>query len=111
MDTPSDPSHSKTFYSSMLETQKHRHRLPHWQQGDAWCFVTWRLGDSLPAAKLRLWDEERERWLASHPVPWDNATEREYHIRFTLRIENWLDQGMGACLLRTRKTPKSSRTP
>ena len=38
---------------------KHGNRLPHWQQGTAFVFVTWRLVDSLPKAKLELWRAER----------------------------------------------------
>ena len=35
---------------------RHRVNLPHWQQGQTWVFVTWRLADSLPKSvveKLR----------------------------------------------------------
>jgi type I restriction enzyme R subunit len=40
------------------------HNLPHWQQGDVWIFLTWRLADSLPLTKLRQWQQERQKfWL------------------------------------------------
>jgi type I restriction enzyme R subunit len=74
--------------------------LPHWQQGEVWIFATWRLADSLPADKLRHWQEEKQAWLARHPEPWDPPTTTEYHQRFTQRIEDWLDAGYGACILR-----------
>ena len=76
------------------------HRLPHWQQGDVWVFVTWRLADSLPQSKLEEWKEEREIWLSKHPEPWDEKTEEEYHERFSRQIDDWLDQGSGSCLLK-----------
>jgi hypothetical protein len=38
--------------------QMHGATLPHWQQGPAYVFVTWRLADSLPANLLREWKTE-----------------------------------------------------
>jgi REP element-mobilizing transposase RayT len=80
--------------------QIHGASLPHWQQGTAFVFVTWRLADSLPTQKLREWKNERAVWLAKHPLPWDVATWESYNERFPEKIEAWLDQGLGACLLR-----------
>ena len=77
-----------------------RRNLPHWQQGEKWVFVTWRLSDSLPKAMLEQWKEERTTWLALHPEPWDEQTESEYHDRFSRQIDEWLDQGAGACVLK-----------
>lgn len=62
-------------------------------------FLTFRLADSLPAAKLAAWQDERNRWLSHHPAPWDDATDAEYHERFTTGIDRGLDQGNGTCLL------------
>jgi type I restriction enzyme R subunit len=75
------------------------HNLPHWQQNNAWIFVTYRLADSLPEAKLKVWQEEKDRWLNFYPKPWTPSQEREYHRRFSDRVNNWLDQGYGSCLL------------
>ena len=77
-----------------------RNRLPHWQQGRKYIFVTWRLGDSLPKVKLDLWQQERGLWLKHHPRPWDPQTAKRYHQQFAQRIEDWLDQGSGSCILR-----------
>ncbi len=79
------------------------HWLPHWQQGEAWQFVTWRLADSLPAEKVNAWREEKAAWLAEHPEPWSPEIEQEYHRLFTKRIEQWLDSGHGCCALRERE--------
>jgi type I restriction enzyme R subunit len=87
------------FFNRHEEIDKHRHNLPHWQQGETWIFLTCSLADSLPEKKLAVWRDERTRWLAFHPQPWDEATENEYDERFTERIEQWLDQGHGECLL------------
>ncbi len=46
------------------------HDLPHWQQGDALIFVTWRLADALPQAVLDELEEKRAAWLkAQGPQP------------------------------------------
>ncbi len=74
--------------------------LPHWRQQGATYFVTFRLADSLPHEKLRLWLKEREEWLAVHPEPHDEQTRLEYYQRFPERLQHWLDAGYGACILR-----------
>ena len=77
-----------------------RNRLPHWQQGNVFVFVTWRLKDSLPKVKLNQWKEERESWLKRHPRPWNAKMATRFHRRFSRRIEDWLDQGSGSCALK-----------
>ena len=89
-----------SFFNPHAEIDVTKNRLPHWQQGEAWVFVTWRLGDSLPKAKLDQWKQEREIWRSQHPEPWDEKTEAEYHDRFSRQIDEWLDQGSGSCVLR-----------
>ena len=34
-----------------------------------------------------------------HPKPWDENTEKEYHKRFSSRLKNGFDQGIGSCVL------------
>ena len=63
-------------------------------------FVTWRLGDSLPKAKVDQWNKERDIWRKCHPEPWDDMTKVEYHERFSRQIDGWLDQGSGSCVLK-----------
>ncbi len=94
---------SVAFLNPNAPIDRHEHRLPHWQQGDVFCFVTWRLADSLPAEKIKEWQAERDAWLSRHPEPWDERTEEEYHERFSRQIDQWLDQGHGSCLLRDRE--------
>ncbi|MGB6221210.1 transposase [Haloferula sp.] len=89
------------FFNPEQDTEKHRHNLPHWQQNKVWIFLTYRLADSLPQVILARWKEERTTWFAHHPEPWDENTEAEYHQRFTDRIDRWLDQGHGSCLLQS----------
>jgi type I restriction enzyme R subunit len=95
-----------SFFNPHGEVDVTQNHLPHWQQGEAWVFVTWRLGDSLPKAKLNPWKHEREAWVTHHPEPWDEKTENEYHERFSWQIDEWLDQGSGSCVL---KDPANAR--
>jgi REP element-mobilizing transposase RayT len=73
--------------------------LPHWRQDGVTYFVTFRLADSLPSAKLRQWLSERDTWLVAHPKPWDQLTHDAYHRHFTAKLEKWLDAGYGSCVL------------
>jgi len=96
----SNVSFSAPFLNPFEEIRRHRHHLPHWEQGEAWQFVTWRLADSIARSKLDQWAAEKAAWLKFHPAPWDEATERDYHERFSRRIDEWLDAGHGSCVLR-----------
>ena len=88
------------YLNSSEEIQKHGIKPPHWQQSESMQFVTFRLGDAMPANKLRQWREEHAIWLSHHPKPWSPEHESEYHQRFTWKLEHWLDEGSGSCLLR-----------
>jgi len=89
-----------TFFDDRAETDVSGSKLPHWQQQQSTIFITFRLGDSVPASLLNTWQEERRQWIKHHPEPWSPQESEDYHRRFTTRLENWLDQGHGTCLLR-----------
>jgi len=91
---------SNQFLDPFAPIEQHQHRLPHWQQGSVYYFVTWRLVDSLPREKLDRWNEERAVWCRLHPQPWDAETESKYHTKFSTAVDNWLDEGSGSCVLR-----------
>jgi len=86
-----------------MSDQIHRTRrnLPHWYRegASAIYWITFRLADSLPLETLASLEKERERFLHTHPKPWDNETWKSYHMRFSDRIETWLDAGYGSCVL------------
>ena len=82
------------------EIEKWGQKLPHWSQPGASYFITYRLADSLPNAKLEEWKKERNAWIKEHPEPWDTDTEGEYHREFTDRLDAWLDSGQGSCILK-----------
>ncbi|MES2440692.1 MAG: transposase [Verrucomicrobiota bacterium] len=87
------------FLNEFAEIQKTVNSLPHWQQDKATYFLTFRLADSVPAILLHEWREERNHWLMDHPKPWSPETEADYHKLFSARIDHFLDQGLGSCLL------------
>lgn len=74
-------------------------RLPHWHQDYKYVFVTFRLVDSIPQEKIILFKEEKELWLKKHPKPWSDEVAKEYKIRFSLKIDKWLDNNYGNCIL------------
>ena len=88
------------FYNPHILSDKTTHKLPHWQQGEAACFVTWRLGDSLPKEKVDKLNSQKEIWLKNNPEPWDETIEKEYHTLFSDTIDALLDQGAGSCMLK-----------
>jgi hypothetical protein len=88
------------FFDPWAEIRHTANFLPHWQQPGATYFVTFRLADAIPAELRGQLEAERTAWLRHHPEPWDAATEREYHERFSGAVERWLDAGHGACVLR-----------
>jgi hypothetical protein len=88
------------FLDPYSDIDIHEHHLPHWQQGDVFYFVTYRLADALPAEKLGEWRDQKDAWMRHHPKPWDAKTEAEYHRLFSARIDDWLDAGHGSCILR-----------
>lgn len=86
--------------------EKHRINLPHWQQGDTWVFVTWRLADSLPEGAVRKIIQQRDDWEIFHPKPWGEEALKEYSRLFTLRFESLLDDCHGSCCLRAPSIAK-----
>ena len=62
---------TSSFFNPNGEINETTHRLPHWQQEETFVFVTWRLGDSLPKAKLKQWKETRDIWLSHYSKPWE----------------------------------------
>ncbi|MES2595858.1 MAG: zinc-binding dehydrogenase, partial [Verrucomicrobiota bacterium] len=88
-----------TPYDPNKKTEKARRNLPHWEQEGVTQFVTFRQADAIAQEKLDQWVKERETWLQTHPQPWDFETEELYQRLFSERMEEWLDQGAGSCLL------------
>ena len=98
-----DSDRDVEYFNPSGEIARHVGRLPHWQQGEVMQFVTFRLGDAMPQSKLRKWKEDRGVWMERFPKPWSPEVEKEYYRRFYGRLEEWLDEGMGSCILRDPK--------
>jgi len=87
------------FFDPYSEYQTARRNLPHWNQKAVIYFVTFHLADSLPAEKLAAFKEEKTRWLDVNRPPLSATQVKEYHQRFSGRIQRWLDSGYGSCIL------------
>lgn len=84
----------------------HQRLLPHWRQDVATYFATFRLGDSLPQGKLHELRAYRDEWMRAHPPPRSNKVLEEFARTVFSRVEKWIDQGMGSCILRD---PRAAR--
>ena len=82
------------------DVNEHRAHLPHWHQDGKLQFITFRLADSLPQEKLDELEQNKERFMQQHPQPWEKETEAQYYKLFGSKIDEWLDAGMGSCLLK-----------
>jgi putative transposase len=83
---------------------EHRDNLPHVRQDNVIYFVTFRLGDSLPAVRVAELKQRRDEWMRRNPLPHTPQQEREYRQLWTVRIENLMDAGYGSCVLRDAAT-------
>lgn len=82
------------------EVKVYVRHLPHWRQDGATYFVTFRLHDSLPESKLRELRVMRAAWERANRPPHSQEALQDLSYRVMRRVEQWLDQGMGECLLR-----------
>jgi REP element-mobilizing transposase RayT len=96
------------FFNPCNEIEIHQGNYPHWQQKNVWYFITFRLGDSIPAEVVEKIKHERELWLKKHPN-FSNLTKKEkieYYRLFSDRVEEFLNAGMGSCVLKDPKIAK-----
>ena len=96
------PPNFRGLHPDIPITVYHRH-LPHWRQADATYFVTLRLGDSLPQAKLQFLKRLRDEWERKYPPPRDEEAWKTYAREYTNTVERWLDKGYGDCHFRKRR--------
>ena len=90
---------SEHFFSRFAQADVHTRNLPHWAANKSLIFITYRLADSMPAAKLREWQGKRDEWMCLHPEPWDEPTASEYYETFPAKLDEMLDAGYGSCML------------
>ena len=83
--------------------RKYYRHLPHWRQEGATYFVTFRLADSLPKAKLVELKNLRAYWEQAHPEP-RSEQDWEMHAKEVIRrTEACSDEGHGACHFKERR--------
>jgi REP element-mobilizing transposase RayT len=87
------------FYNPKAAKKVYRRHLPHWNQAGRIYFVTFRLADSIPAARAAELRRQRQVWRKAHTMPYSPAEQYEYRTLFSRRIERWLDECAGSCLL------------
>ena len=49
---------------------------------------------------MRKWKADKEIWIESHPKPWNEEIETEFHRVFSLEMDLIMDRGHGSCVLR-----------
>jgi len=87
------------FYDPEAMREVYRRHLPHWSQSGRVYFVTFRLADSIPAVRAAQLRREQQAWREAHLEPYTPTLWQEYHKLFSIRVEQWLDECRGACLL------------
>ena len=104
-------------YDPAEQTKTSRRKLPHWEQDGCTYFITYRLFDSIPKAKLAVWNDSRIRWLKSKNINPDTPSEqllrnlspqqqKQYQVKFWKTYQDMLDDCYGSCLF---KTPKNAQ--
>jgi putative transposase len=83
-----------------LPLQIYIRHMPHWRQAGATYFVTFRLADSLPESRLHELEQLRSDWHRRNPATQDKKSLEHLARMVFERIELWLDQGSGSCVLR-----------
>lgn len=100
------------FFDPSAKTEVTHGHLPHWEQSNAYYFITWRTADSIPREVSEKWHAERETWLRGHGVDpsaedWQRELEmlpenehQEFYRLFTAKWHVMLDECHGECVLR-----------
>ncbi|MEW5884869.1 MAG: transposase, partial [Armatimonadota bacterium] len=78
--------------------KKHGDRLPHWTAEGAVYHVTFRLADSLPNRVLKEFEQERDALLKKKDLT--ESEKKNLNRLVSRRIEEYLDRGIGACLMK-----------
>ncbi len=103
------------FFDPGVKTDVTQRQLPHWEQADAYYFITWRTVDSIPAEVFVKWHAARCAWLRDHGIDpdledWQREVEmlperdhREFYRLFTAKWHGMLDECHGECVLKQAK--------
>ena len=86
-----------------LPLRVYTRHLPHWRQEGATYFVTFRLNDSIPENRLHELNGLKFDWEQRHPPPRSKEVLEELARMVFQRVEHWLDQGAGSCVLKEER--------
>ena len=86
-----------------LPLRVYTRHLPHWRQAGATYFVTFRLADSIPKNRLDELKAIKADWERRNPPPRDKSVVEKLARMVFERVEHWLDQGMGSCVLKEER--------
>ncbi len=89
--------HDNFIYTDKRFVRRSRGRLPHWELDEATYSLTFRLRDSLPRNIAAALIREREQSMRLTMNPSERA---EVDRLFSLKLDSYLDQGYGSCILR-----------
>jgi len=101
-----DPPPGFQGFRQDLPMKVYIRNLPHWRQKGATYFVTFRLADSIPSDCLELLKRLRSEWLAKTRPPQGKEAIDQISRTLWERVEYWLDQGMGSCVLQDEHISK-----
>lgn len=90
------------FFDKKLHASTHWSNLPHWTQGDAVQFITFRLADSLPQCKLHEYRNLRKEIFLER----NKEKKHHYSQLMIVMIDRWLDQGYGKAQLQNARIRK-----
>jgi radical SAM superfamily enzyme YgiQ (UPF0313 family)/REP element-mobilizing transposase RayT len=80
--------------------QTQRKNLPHWTQDECSYFVTFRLVDSIAQSRINEYEELRRKWQEHHHPPYSETERERFNELFSKRVDHWLDEGAGSCILK-----------
>ncbi|MBC8206160.1 MAG: Sua5/YciO/YrdC/YwlC family protein [Kiritimatiellales bacterium] len=98
-DTVPQASRLPSFNPVLDVQQSRRKNLPHWTQERSTYFVTFRLSDSIAQSRISEYRELREKWQEYHQPPYSEQEQDQFDTLFSMRVNNWLDEGAGSCIL------------
>lgn len=87
------------FFKKHEYADIHYSTLPHWQQGECVTFVTFRLADSLPSEKISEYEDLKQIFEINNPKPWSSEIIDLYSSTIGDKIDYWLHQSHGSCIL------------
>ncbi len=87
------------FYESDNAMEVSQRHLPHWQQQGKMYLITFRLADSIPQDILDKLRRKQTLFKQNNTKPFSQVQEAEYQNLFFEKVNSWLDNCYGKCIL------------